>query len=123
MRPPPRAARLSLEESFTTREESRMPVAIVMEFEGATLEQYDEVIAKMGFEPGGPGAPGGISHWVTATDAGIRITDVWETQELFMQFAEEQIGPLTAAAGIPAPPTLTFHEVHNHLTAGAPVAA
>jgi hypothetical protein len=32
-----------------------MAVAIVMDLEGATLELYDEVIAKMGFVPGGPG--------------------------------------------------------------------
>ena len=45
-----------------------------MEFEGATLDQYDEVIEKMGFSPGGAGAPGGLFHWITATDGGIRVT-------------------------------------------------
>ncbi len=100
-----------------------MAVAIVMDFKGATLEQYDEVIRNMGFEPGGPGAPGGLSHWVTATDEGFRVTDVWETKEQYMQFAEDQIGPLAAAAGLPAPPELTFYEVHNHLTPGVRVAA
>ena len=34
-----------------------MPVAIVMEFPGGTLEQYDQVIEKMGFEKGGPRRP------------------------------------------------------------------
>lgn len=100
-----------------------MPVAIVMDFKGATLEQYDEVINNMGFEPGGPGAPGGLSHWVTATEDGIRVTDVWETKEQYMQFGEEQIGPLTQAAGIPAPPELTFYDVHNYLTPGVAVPA
>jgi hypothetical protein len=100
-----------------------MAVAIVMEFKGATLEQYDEVIERMGFEPGGAGAPGGLSHWVTATDDGFRVTDVWESAELYQQFAEEQIGPLAQAAGLPAPPQLTFYEVHNHLTPGVAVAS
>jgi hypothetical protein len=100
-----------------------MAVAIVMEFKGATLEQYDAVIEKMGFEPGGPGAPGGLSHWVTATGDGIRVTDVWETAEEYQQFAEDQIGPLAEAAGIPGPPELTFYDVHNYLTAGVKVAA
>jgi hypothetical protein len=54
-----------------------MAVAVVLEFPGATLKQYDEVIERMGFEPGGSGAPGGLFHWVTATDDGIRGTDVW----------------------------------------------
>ena len=34
-----------------------MAVAIVSEFEGATLDQYDQVIQKMGLTPGGEGAP------------------------------------------------------------------
>lgn len=99
-----------------------MAVAIVMEFKGATLEQYEEVIEKMGFAHGGEGAPGGLFHWVTATDEGIRVTDVWETAEEYQRFAEEQIGPYAEAAGVPGPPELTFYEVHNYLTAGVKVA-
>ena len=30
----------------------------------------------------------------------------------------ETIGPITAEAGIPGPPQITFREVHNYLTAG-----
>jgi hypothetical protein len=39
-----------------------MAVAVILEFPGGTLEQYDQVIDKMGFSPGGPGAPGGLFH-------------------------------------------------------------
>lgn len=95
-----------------------MPVAIVMDFKGATLAQYDQVIEKMGLEPGGAGSPGSYSHWVAETDDGIRVTDVWETREQFQSFAEEQIGPYTQEVGIPNPPELTFYEVHNHFTPG-----
>jgi hypothetical protein len=95
-----------------------MAIAIQMDFPGATLDQYDEVIQKMGFRPGGPGAPGGISHWVTRTDEGIRVTDVWESREQFEKFARDKIRPLTAEAGIPAEPRMSFFEVHNYLTQG-----
>ena len=95
-----------------------MPVAVVMEFKDATPEQYDQVIEKMGFTPGGAGAPAGLFHWVTQTDDGIRVTDVWETAEQFQQFADEQIGPITQEVGVAGPPELTFYEVHNYLTAG-----
>ncbi|MDQ6911200.1 MAG: hypothetical protein M3Z84_10550 [Actinomycetota bacterium] len=95
-----------------------MAVAIVMEFDGATLEQYDRVVEKMGFVPGGAGAPGGLSHWVTKTDDGIRVTDVWKTREEFDEFANDSIGPITAEMGIPGPPRMTFYEVHNYLTPG-----
>ena len=95
-----------------------MAVAVILDFKGATLDQYDQVIEKMGFTPGGPGGPGGLFHWVTATDDGIRVTDVWESREHFERFADEQIGPYTQEVGIPAPPETTFHDVHNYLTAG-----
>src|SRR4029079_18395629 len=93
----------------------KMAVAIVMDFEGATLDQYDQVIEKMGLTPGGGTPPGAISHFVTATDNGIRVVDVWEDQATFDRFAEEQIGPYSAEAGIDGPPQMTVHEVHNHL--------
>ena len=97
-----------------------MPVAIQMDFPGATLEQYDRVLEKMALSPGGPGPAGAISHFATATDAGLRVIDVWETREQYEQFAREQIGPYSAEVGITAAPDLTFHEVHSYLTPGSP---
>jgi hypothetical protein len=95
-----------------------MAVAIQLVFKGATLDQYDQVIQKMGFSPRGKGEPGAISHWVAKTSDGIRVTDVWESREAFDKFAQEKIGPITQEVGIPAPPDITFFEVHNYLTAG-----
>lgn len=95
-----------------------MSVAIVMNFKGGTPEQYDQVIERMGFEPGGAGASGGLFHWVTVTEEGIRVTDVWESAEQFEQFAEQRIGPITQEVGVPGPPELEYYEVHNYLTAG-----
>ena len=95
-----------------------MAIAVELNFAGATTEQYDQVIKKMGFVPGGKGAPGGLFHWVTKTDEGLRVVDVWASKEQFERFAQEKIGPITAEVGIPGPPRITFHEVHNYLTAG-----
>lgn len=94
-----------------------MAVAVVLEFHGGTLDQYEQVVEKMGFTHGGKGAPGGLFHWVTATDDGIRVTDVWNSKGEFEAFAQEQIGPITAEAGLNAP-EVSFYEVHNYLTAG-----
>jgi hypothetical protein len=93
-------------------------VAVKLNFRGATLDQYDQVVKEMGFTPGGRGAPGGLFHWVTETDDGIRVVDVWESKEQFERFAQEEIGPKTQQAGFPGPPEITFHDVHNHLIAG-----
>lgn len=95
-----------------------MTIAVILDFEGATLDQYDKVIELMKFTPGGRGAPGGLFHWVTKTDSGVRVTDVWKTREDFERFTAEQIGPYTEQVGVPQPPTVTTYEVHNYLTAG-----
>jgi hypothetical protein len=90
-----------------------MAIAAVLDFEGGTLDQYDQVVQKMGLTPGGPTPPGALFHWVTQTDGGLRVTDVWETREAFDQFAQEQIGPYTAEVGLPAP-RIAVHDVHNY---------
>jgi hypothetical protein len=95
-----------------------MPVAVELSFPGATVEQYDQVLQKMGFSHGGEGAPGGLFHWVTQTGDGIRVVDVWETKEQFERFAQEQIGPYTKEAGFEGEPEIRFSDVYNYLTAG-----
>jgi hypothetical protein len=93
-------------------------VAVEMNFRGATLAQYDQILVKMGLTPGGSGPPGAISHWVAGTDDGIRVVDVWETREAFDRFAQEQIGPFSAEVGLTSQPETRFYDVHNHLTPG-----
>jgi hypothetical protein len=95
-----------------------MAVGITLEFKGATLDQYDDVIRKMGLTPGGRTPQGGMFHWVTKTNEGFFVTDVWESREQFERFAEEKIGPLTQEAGITDQPKITFYDVHNYLAGG-----
>jgi hypothetical protein len=92
-----------------------MAVGVVLEFSGATLDQYDQVLEKMGLERGGQIPNGGLFHWATATDDGFLVTDVWESREQFDAFSEAQIGPFSQEVGITSPPRVTFHEVHNYL--------
>ncbi len=80
-----------------------MAIAVQLDFYEGTLEQYDQVIEKMGFQPGGPGGPGGLFHWVTKTDSGIRVVDVWESREAFERFTAERLIPALAAVGGPPP--------------------
>ena len=94
-----------------------MAVGVQLDFEGTTLEQYDQILEKMGFVHRGSGGPGILFHWVTKTEHGLRVTDVWESRELFEKFAEEKIGPISQAVGV-TPPAIQFFEVYNYLTAG-----
>jgi len=94
-----------------------MPVAVELNFSGATLEQYDQILRKMGLTPKGATPAGAISHWVAKTNDGIRVVDVWETRQHFDTFAKEQIGPYSKEVGISEEPQATFYDVHNYLTA------
>jgi hypothetical protein len=92
-----------------------MAIAVILDFPGATLEQYDQVLGQLmhslGMKPGTT-PRGAIFHWAARTDDGIRVVDVWETREQFDRwlFGIEDLGP----------PQLTFYDVHDML--GAPPA-
>jgi hypothetical protein len=90
-----------------------MPHAFILRFPDATLDQYDRVIEKM--DLGGQAPENAHFHWVTQTDEGLLVVDVWETPEAFQAFADEKIGPLTAEEGM-NPPQIEQHEVHNTLS-------
>src|SRR5579871_286339 len=100
-----------------------MAVGVIMQFDGGTLDQYDEVIRRMGLTPGGAVADGGMFHWVSATAGGIRVIDVWESRERFEEFAATQIGPITAEVGVAGPPRTEIVPVHNFFTGNASQAA
>jgi hypothetical protein len=95
-----------------------MAVAVEMNFRGATMEQYDQILQKMGLTPNGATPPGALFHWVAPSDDGMRVVDVWESREAFDQFAQEKIGPYSAEVGITDPPETTFYEVHGYLGRG-----
>ena len=101
------------------RTESAPPMAIaaVLTFRGGTLERYDELLAKLGFEAGGPGPPGLLFSWVAQTAAGLLVTGVWESRRHFEQFASE-FGARAGEVGVRGPPQIEFHAIHSHLTAG-----
>ena len=100
-----------------------MSVAIVMNFKGGTPEQYDQVIERMGFEPGGAGASGGLFHWVTMTGDGIRVTDVWETAEQFQRFVDERLMPAVKEIGIEGEPEVRLYPVQAIFNPKVPAAA
>ena len=94
-----------------------MPVGVELLFSNATLDQYDQMLAKLGMQPGGEGPPGLLFHWVGMTDEGMRAVDVWETKEQFDRYAQETMGPAAAETGIVDLPIVSFYEVHSYLSA------
>ena len=71
-----------------------MPVGVRIDLQGATLEWYDQAVATAGYLPGGPIVSGALSHWVTKTDDGICIVEVWESQRALKDNAQQRSGEI-----------------------------
>ena len=95
-----------------------MAVAFKMRFEGATLEQYDQVMELMGLASGDTAPEGAIFHWVAKTDDGIIVVDVWERTSSSTVSPRSRSAP-SRAGRHPAPPAITRYEVHNTLVGEA----
>jgi hypothetical protein len=94
-----------------------MAIGVYFNFEGATLDQYDEVCRRL--NDGQPMRalsdwPGGgcLEHAAWAEESGaLGIFDVWESPEAFQSFGEKLM-PLLGEVGMtPAEPHIV--ELHN----------
>lgn len=95
-----------------------MAIARVFQGKGWTMEQYDELIAKLvthlGLAPG-QSAPGVLFHWAAQSDDGMHAVDVYESREAGDRLVQDTIGPIAGNLGLPLP-EITEYEVHNLLT-------
>ena len=87
-------------------------VLILIDADGLTSEQYDQMASRMpAHDNGGSDGPW-FSHTAAKKSGGIVVADVWESAEAYGQFAQEQIAPAGEAAGMgPIEPRLI--PVHN----------
>ncbi len=70
----------------------------------ASWRQYERMASSL-IDP----APAGlILHVAGPTDEGVRIIDVWESEESWERFRAEWLGPSIAALGGPSRPEATF---------------
>lgn len=88
-----------------------MVVGVEIEFDGVTLEQYACVMRMVGAPAGGPMPDGGLFGWVVATESGIRVAEVWESEEAFRRFAAQRLIPVVQRIGIAGEPRVTFRDV------------
>lgn len=73
--------------------------------------EYDALNAEIGDDP-----PGLILHTASRSDGGMRIIDIWESEQDYRRFEQEQIMPAMARLGGAAPteaPQAQEFEVHN----------
>ncbi|HEU5486038.1 MAG TPA: hypothetical protein VFU98_14105 [Microlunatus sp.] len=94
------------------------PVAVTLNFEQVTPEDYDRLLSGLSLRPQGPGLPGCLFHWVQLTSDGWIVTEVWQNRALFDIYRHDEVEPAYLRLHLP-PPVVTIVPVHNYLeTAG-----
>jgi hypothetical protein len=91
-----------------------MAVVVIADFE-ATVDDYDSVNGKIDTRSDPPA--GLIIHTGSVTDSGMRVVDVWESEQAFQDFREQRLGPAVGEVmGEDGPmPEIQIHEVHDLL--------
>jgi hypothetical protein len=96
-----------------------MAAAVILEFEGVTLQNYYAVNAALGLDPQtgeGEWPDGMVSHSAGLNEDGaLVVMEVWDTPEHQARFMEERLGAALAEGGVTAPPTsVTWIELEAH---------
>ncbi len=68
-----------------------MSVVLMLELPGMTPDVYDAVNQRTGFPASAP--EGLLTHIAAVEDAGMRFVDVWESEELFERFLQDELLP------------------------------
>lgn len=93
-----------------------MAVTFVLDIPGATGEQYDQVMEKIGLAGPNPPLPeGGLLHVACPIEGGWRVIDVWESEEAFGRFFAEKLQAALGAVGVPEFEPPRFDVVHKLL--------
>jgi hypothetical protein len=93
-----------------------MPVVMFMRWEGTTEEGYQALRKEVNIDGDPP--RGGLLHIVAIDDKGARITDVWESPELFNEFVETRLMPAVARLGITTQPQVELYPAVTVFTPG-----
>ena len=80
-----------------------MDIAVDITYSRSGMDTYHKASKHMGFADGEHPGPGILFHWVEAIDGGFVVHDVWESEEQFNAFVDEQLVPMAAALGTEEP--------------------
>jgi hypothetical protein len=88
-----------------------MATIMSMRWDGVTEEQYDAVMEKLRLDKDPP--DGGMFHLAGPAEDGIRVVDVWESQEQFQQFLSDRLAAVAEEVGLEGQPKVEFLPLHN----------
>lgn len=86
-------------------------VVMTMNVTGLTHEEFRAILDEMGVEA--HPEPGIYQHLSHPTKRGMRIIEVWNSQQGFEEFAERRLKPAVAKLGIQRETTIVFDPLHN----------
>lgn len=75
-----------------------MPIALLISWHGVTRDRYDAVRNLVDWEGNIPERE--LAHLATVDLDGMRIVDLWETEEAFDAFLENRLKPAVERLGI-----------------------
>src|SRR5579862_9014412 len=88
-----------------------MATVIMQKWDGLTPDQYDALREMVGWDRD---VPAGMRfHVASFGDGVLRMTDVWDSEELFGAFVQTRILPGLRQLGIPGQPDMLTHAAHE----------
>jgi len=94
-----------------------MAVACFVRWTGMTSDQYDSVMSHLDLDANP--AAGAILHVAAATDEGLEVCDVWQTEQAFRGFLERRLLPVIESLGIAVEPAVRVVQLRNLYAADA----
>jgi hypothetical protein len=82
----------------------------VIEIPGLRTDQYDAILERM--DVVNRPSPSIYLHICAPTDDGLRITELWDSEEGFRRFIEERMFPAAAELGLQANPVISLKPLH-----------
>jgi hypothetical protein len=91
-------------------EDNAMAVMMQMVWPGIGVAEYEAARRRVNWEGDVP--PGAMFHVMAVAADGVRVVDVWASQEQFERFVAERLMPAVHELGIPGEPHVEFFPVH-----------
>ncbi len=95
-----------------------MSIVVSLSWPHVTPDQYDLLHDLVRYDEDPP--EGAVSHTAWFTESGLRVVDVWRSQEDFEHFADERLMPAALQVqGFHGEPMVKFHPLHAYQVAPA----
>jgi hypothetical protein len=88
-----------------------MAVAMFMRWSGVTSDQYDSIMSRLELDANP--AAGEILHVAAATEDGLEVCEVWQTEQAARGFLERRLLPVAKELGVASEPDIRIVALRN----------